>query len=151
MAYRPPLRRPGRPRPLRGAGGIVGVALLFCLVGVAGLGAYNLQAVYRASGPARDAADAFLRDVAAGDLPAAYNRLCPDTRDRLSRDAFAQRVRALPRIRTYEVRDVSVATNRAELKGTVTADVTWDTGVPEPRTLTMVTVDGDWRVCGDPF
>lgn len=130
---------------------MIGVALLFCLVGAAGLGAYNLQAVYRASGPAQEAAEAFLRDVTAGNLPAAYERLCPDTRSRVTRDGFAQRVRALPGIRTYEIRDVSVATNRAELKGTVTADVTWETGVPEARTLTMVTVDGDWRVCGDPF
>jgi hypothetical protein len=136
---------------MRGVGGVVGVALLFCLVGAAGLGAYNLQAVYRASGPAQEAAEAFLRDVAAGNLPAAYDQLCADTRNRVTRNGFAQRVRALPGIRTYEIRDVSVATHRGELKGTVTAEVTWETGVPETRTLSMVTADGDWRVCGDPL
>jgi hypothetical protein len=130
---------------------LIGVTLVLCLVGAAGLGVYNLQAVYRASGPAKQAAEAFLRDVAAGDLAGAYERLCPDTRARLSRDAFAQRVSALPRMRAYEIRDVSVATNKTELKGTVMANVTWANGVPESRSLTMVTVDGAWRVCGDPF
>lgn len=132
-------------------GVLAGVALLFCCVGAAGLGAWNLQAVYRASGPARAAADAFLRDVAAGNPSAAYDRLCPDTRARISRDRFAQRVRALPGIRKYQIKDVSVATDRSELKGTVTAKVTWDTGVFEDRELAVVTVDGSWRVCGDPF
>jgi hypothetical protein len=151
MAYRSSLRQSSRPRRMGLAGGVVGVALLFCCVGAAGLGAWNLQTVYRASGPAREAAEAFLRDVSAGNLPAAYDRLCPQTRERVSRDGFAQRVRALPGIRAYEIRDVSVATDRTELKGTVTADLTWQTGVPETRTLTMVTEDGQWRVCGDPF
>src|SRR5262249_40239396 len=128
MAYRPPLRHSARPRRMRGVGGVVGVALLFCLVGAAGLGADRLQSVHRASGRAKQAADGFLRDVAAGTLPAAYERLCPDTRGRISRDGFVQRVRVLPGVRTYEIRDVSVRTNRTELKGTVSADVTWATG-----------------------
>jgi Domain of unknown function (DUF4878) len=130
---------------------MAGVALLFCCVGAAGLGAWNLQSVYRASGPARDAAEAFVREVAAGDPAAAYGQLCPDTQRRIGRESFAQRVRALPEIRRYEIRDVSVATDRTELKGTVTARVTWATGVLEDRKLSVVTVDGDWRVCGDPF
>lgn len=130
---------------------LVGVALLFCCVGAAGLGAWNLQAVYRASGPARVATEGFLRDVSSGDVSAAYGRLCPETQRRIGRDGFAQKVRALPGIRRYEIEDVSLATARTEMKGTVTVRVTWATGVLEDRKLNVVTVDGDWRVCGDPF
>ncbi|HEX7746540.1 MAG TPA: hypothetical protein VF462_14915 [Micromonosporaceae bacterium] len=151
MAYRPPLRHSARRhQPLRLTGLVAGIALLFCVVGAAGLGAWNLQSVHRASGPARDAAEAFLRAVAAGDTTGAYNQLCPDTRGRIDRDGFARKIRALPAIRRYQIQGVSVATNRREMKGTVTAEVTWATGVLENRKLTMVTIDGKWRVCGDP-
>jgi hypothetical protein len=150
VAYRPP--PPHRSRRRVGLPGLlVGVALLFCCVGAAGLGAWNLQSVHRASGPARAAAEAFLRAVAAGDTATAYNQMCPETRGRVDRAGFAQKIRALPAIGRYEIRDVSVATDGRELKGTITATVTWATGVREDRKLSMVTVDGDWRVCGDPF
>jgi hypothetical protein len=152
MAYETGLRHRVRPRhPMRLVLVLLGVTVFACALGAGGLGAWNYQSVRHAAGPAREAADGFLREVAADDLRAAYDRLCPATRERLSREAFAQRVHALPKIGGYAIRDVRVVSDKREFRGTVSAEFTWESGVVEDRSLEMVTEKGDWRVCGDPF
>lgn len=152
MAYETPLGYRARPpRRMRLALVLLGVGVFVCAVGAAGLGAWNYQTARRAAGPAGEAADGFLREVAADDLAAAYDRLCPATRERISRDVFAQRIHALPKIGGYAIRDVRVVTDKGEFRGTVDAELTWDSGVVEDHALELVTDKGRWRVCGDPF
>lgn len=129
--------------------GAVGVGL--CFVGVAGLGAWNLQLVTQASGPVRETADGFLRSVTAGDTDGAYDRLCADARTRWSPLGFTSWVRTPPTVTGYEIVDVSVSTDRGRPKGTVTVRLTRDSGASEQRELTVVKEDGGWRVCGDPY
>jgi hypothetical protein len=152
MAYESPLGYRARsPRRMRLVLVLLGLAVFVCGVGAAGLGAWNYQSVRRAAGPAREAADGFLREVAADDLAAAYDRLCPATRERMNPEVFAQRIHALPKIGGYAIRDVRVSTDRGEFRGTVDAQLTWDSGVVEDHALELVTDKGRWQVCGDPF
>jgi hypothetical protein len=143
--------RSRRRRPLRRVLLLAGVALLVCCVGAAGLGAWNLQSVRRSSGPARQAVDAFLTDVAAGDRVRAYDRLCAGTRARWSREEFDRRFSASPRISRHAIEDVSVATRQGQLRGTVTATLTLDSGLVDRRELAVVQEGDGWRVCGDPL
>ncbi|GAB3935296.1 hypothetical protein GCM10027614_09790 [Micromonospora vulcania] len=126
-----------------------GVAL--CCVGVAGLGAWNLQTVRQAAGPIRETADGFLREVSVGDTTGAYDRLCSDARTRWSPIGFNSWVRTPPMVTDYEITDVSVATRSGRPHGTVTVRLTRSGGISEERQLPVVREDGDWRVCGDPF
>lgn len=128
-----------------------GVTVLLCCVGVAGLGAWNVQVVTQASGPVRETADGFLRSVTAGDTDGAYDRLCADTRNRWSPIGFTSWLRTPPVVDAYEILDVSVATRGGRPHGTVTVRLTRDSGLTEQRTLSVVREDGHWRVCGDPY
>ena len=121
------------------------------LVGAAGLGVWNFQHVYRATGPARAAADAFLRDVTSGDATGAYELLCADTRERYSRDEFARQLAVPSVIVEYAIDDVSVATDRGRLRGTATVRLTRRSGVVDRREVPLVHHGDGWRVCGDPF
>ncbi|MEW2382181.1 DUF4878 domain-containing protein [Micromonospora sp. NPDC047707] len=152
MGAEQPWSRPARPRrPVRAGLVFAGVGVALCCVGVAGLGARNLQVVTQASGPVRETADGFLRSVTAGDTDGAYDRLCADARTRWSQLGFTSWVRTPPTVSDYEILDVSVATRRGRPQGTVTVRLTRDSGTTEQREMTVVKEDGGWRVCGDPY
>ncbi|GAA3781664.1 hypothetical protein [Micromonospora maritima] len=145
-------QRPARRRrPVR-AGVLVAVlGLGTCLVGVAGLAAWNAQVVLQADGPVRETADGFFRDVAAGDTGRAYERLCRDARSRWSEAGFGSWVRTPPVVSGYEIVDVAVSTRGGRPRGTVVVRLNRDGGGSEERELTVVSENGSWRVCGDPF
>lgn len=148
----PPWIRPSQPRrPLRSGLVVAGALVLFCCVGVAGLAAWNLQAVTRAAGPVRHTADGFLRQLTTGDTDGAYDQLCADSRSRWSRIGFSSWVRTPPTVQDYEIVDVAVTSRRGRPQGTVTVRLTRDSGITEQRDLSVITEDGGWRVCGDPY
>lgn len=152
MADEQPWTRPARQtRPLRVAGAVTALAVLMVCVGAAGLGAFSFQSVFRASGPVREAADGFLREMTAGDTAAAYDRLCADTRSRWSALGFAAWVRTPPVVTRYEIVDVSVATRSGRPVGTVSVRLNRAAGPQQSRQVPVVSEDGRWRVCGDPF
>ena len=128
-----------------------GLAMILCLVGVAGLGAWNLQVIVGASGPVRETADGFFREVSAGEVDRAYERICAPARGRWSEVGFAGWVRTPPVVSGYEIVDVSVRTKGGKPVGEVVVRVTRDGGASERRTLPVVREKGEWRVCGDPF
>ncbi|AEB45205.1 MULTISPECIES: hypothetical protein [Micromonospora] len=128
-----------------------GIGVALCCVGVAGLGAWNVQVVTQAAGPVRETAEGFLRQVTAGDTDGAYGRLCSDARSRWSELGFASWVRTPPVVRDYEIVDVSVATRAGRPYGTVTVRLTRDSGSTEERDLSVVREEDGWRVCGDPY
>ncbi|PZF88010.1 Rv0361 family membrane protein [Micromonospora deserti] len=152
MGAEQPWSRPARQRrPVRAGLVFAGAAVALCCVGVAGLGAWNVQVVTQASGPVRETADGFLRSIAAGDADGAYDRLCADARSRWSEIGFTSWVRTPPVVSDYEIVDVSVATRGGRPRGTVTVRLTRDSGASEQRALSVVREDGGWRVCGDPY
>ncbi|MGC4807819.1 hypothetical protein [Micromonospora sp. DT233] len=145
--HRPARRgRPARTGALAAAAG-----LGLCLVGAAGLGAWNVQVVTGAAGPVRETADGFLRDVAAGDADRAYGRLCADARTRWSGSGFAAWLRTPPRVTGYEITDVRVATRGGRPRGTVAVRLIRDGGAGAAHDLPVVRDDDGWRVCGDPL
>ncbi|MEV4657398.1 hypothetical protein [Micromonospora sp. NPDC049301] len=147
-----PYSRPARRRrPMRTGLAFAGIGVALCCVGVAGLGAWNLQTVRQAAGPIRETADGFLNEVTLGDTDGAYERLCADARSRWSPVGFTSWVRTPPMVSDYEITDVSVTTRSGRPHGTVTVKVTRDGGISEERRLPVVREGGDWRVCGDPF
>ncbi|WP_089154035.1 Rv0361 family membrane protein [Micromonospora sp. NBS 11-29] len=148
QAWRRPARRR---RPARAGALVAGLALGTCLVGAAGLAAWNAQAVLGADGPVRDTADGFFRDVAAGDTDRAYGRLCAEARSRWSQAGFGSWVRTPPLVSGYEIVDVSVTTRAGRPRATVVVRLNRDGGGSEERELPVVSEDGGWRVCGDPF
>ncbi|MFC0007592.1 Rv0361 family membrane protein [Micromonospora siamensis] len=140
-----------RVRPVRSGLVLAGLGLGTCLIGVAGLAAWNVQVVTQAGGPVRETADGFLQQVAAGDTERAYGKLCADARTRWSQVGFDSWVRTPPRVSGYEITDVSISTLRGRPRATVTVRLTRDGGAGEERKLPVVQEDGKWRVCGDPF
>ncbi|WP_420118608.1 hypothetical protein [Micromonospora sp.] len=140
-----------RRRPVRTGLFLGGLAVGLCLVGVAGLGLWNVQVVAGATGPVRETADGFLRELSAGEVEQAYRRLCAPTRSRWSEVGFAGWVRTPPVVTGYEILDVSVRTKGGRPAGEVAVRVTRDGGADEQRRLPVVKEDGKWRVCGDPY
>jgi len=152
MAYE--RARPARHRPRRGLRAVLGVAGLVglvCCVGAAGLGLWNFQSVRRSTGPARAAADTFLADLAAGEHARAYDRLCPDTRQRWSRQDFVRRAVTPAKISRYVIEDTSVAAKDGRLRATVTAELIRGHDTVDRHDLPVVQSDEGWQVCGDPF
>lgn len=136
---------------MRGVLSLAAAGLFVCCVGAAGLGAWNFQHIRESSGDARDAAEAFLHEVTSGDADGAYDRLCGDTRERWSRDDFVQRLSVPPTIIRYAIDDVAVATDRGQVRGTVTARLTRRSGAVDRREMPMIKNGDQWQVCGDPF
>ncbi|NGM16007.1 hypothetical protein O3597_09870 [Verrucosispora sp. WMMA2044] len=152
MGAAQPWSRPARRRhPMRVGLVVAAAGTALCCVGVAGLGAWNLQLVTQAAAPVRQTAEGFLREVTTGDTGSAYERLCDDARTRWSELGFASWVRTPPVVRDYEIVDVSVATRGGRPHGKVTVLLTRDSGSTEQRNLSVVREDGGWRVCGDPY
>ncbi|MGC5030885.1 hypothetical protein [Micromonospora sp. DT229] len=152
MGAAQPWSRPARRRhPMRAGLTFAGIGVALCCVGVAGLGAWNVQVVTQAAGPVRETAEGFLRQVTAGDTAGAYERLCGDARSRWSEVGFTSWVRTPPVVRDYEILDVSVATRGGRPHGTVTVRLTRESGGTEQRDLSVVRDQDGWRVCGDPY
>ncbi|MFJ6197960.1 hypothetical protein [Micromonospora sp. NPDC092111] len=140
-----------RHRPVRTGLLLGGLGTALCLVGVAGLGLWNVQVVTQSSGPVRETADGFFRELSAGEVEQAYQRLCAQARGRWSEVGFAGWVRTPPVVTGYDIVDVSVRTKAGRPAGEVVVRVTRDGGASEERTLPVVRENGKWRVCGDPF
>jgi len=97
---------------------------------------------------ARIAADSFLRRLAAGNIPGAYDQLCNDTRQRVEREDFVAGIGGRPAVHTYTIDGIAVTGPHDAM---VTATLGDPSGARTPYEM-RVTVDrGTWRVCGDPL
>lgn len=129
---------------------VVGVVLVVCCVGAAGLGLWNYQLLRGTDGPVRAAADGFLRDVSsAGTAAAAYDRLCAATRDRWTRDEFVRRSTGPDAVIRYTIDRVRVATRGGRPEGTVNAKLVRRSGTVDERALRVIRNGDTWQVCGD--
>jgi hypothetical protein len=129
---------------------LFGVLLVLCC-GVVVAGTITYRSIQAASGPARDAANAFLGQLKADDTSAAYANLCATTRSRFSAADFAATVHNRPRVQSYSIVGTSVANVNGDVSATVTANIRYADGSSENRSLPLVK-DGDvWRICGQPY
>lgn len=129
---------------------VVGLVVFVCCVGAAGLGAWNYQLLRGTSGPVRAAADGFLRDVSSdGSAAAAYDQMCPATRDRWTREEFVRRATGPDAVIRYAIEQVKVATRDGQPEGTVSTRLVRRSGAVDNRKLQVVKDGDNWRVCGD--
>ncbi|HEX5595121.1 MAG TPA: hypothetical protein VFX61_03725 [Micromonosporaceae bacterium] len=151
MAYELPPTYTVRPhRRLRAVLLLFGLAVLVCGIAASGVGVWTFQSVKQEEGPARAAAERFLADLAADDVDGAYGRLCARTRERMDRETFNRWVRAQPKIDRHEISEVAMSAGGEGLKATVTAKLSWESGVVARQALPLVAEEGHWRVCGNP-
>lgn len=152
MAFEQPLRYGPRPRRwLRAVLLSLGVVVLLCAVGAAGLGLWSYQSVRAAYAPAQAAAEQFLTRLVDGDAAGAYALLCATTRQRWPQPEFTRLAAAPPLVR-YVVRDVQVTSRGGRPRAAVTVGLIRQSGGQEVRVMPVVRdTDSAWRVCGDPF
>jgi hypothetical protein len=130
---------------------VVGIVVAVCCVaGIAG-GIYLFTSINRATGPARDAADAFVRELEVGDTQDAYNMLCRSTKERFSPDAFASGVRSQPRITGHRILNTTVNTVNGRSSAQVTLELSYESGFTERHSFLVVPEDDAWKVCGNPY
>jgi len=151
MAYSYQVPQPPKRRTLRTVLIVVGVVLVLCCGG-AGVGGYFLyKGVKDATGPAKQAAEAFVGDLEGGDVAGAYGLLCGSTRERYTSDAFAEGVAKQPKIRSHTVDGVFVSNMNGRTSATVNMGLTMDSGFTDRHTFTLVKEDGAWKICGQPY
>jgi hypothetical protein len=154
MTYGPPLTPPA-PRPrqsLRPLFIVLAIVAVGCLGGAVVCGVAAFRIFDNATQPARDAADAFVEDLADGDHSGAYDRLCHDTLTRYELGEFTQEAHGFGQIVEHRFTGVGIEKNLgAPATATVTAELTIADGQQMTHTFSLVEEGDDWKVCGDPF
>jgi hypothetical protein len=130
---------------------VVGVVLVLCCGGAVVGGFFLFRTVQEATGPAREATDAFITDLESGDRAAAYDLLCASTQRQFTRDAFAQGLDQQPKVRSHKIDWVNVSNFNGRVSATVTTQLTLDTGFVDQHNFALVKENGQWKVCGQPY
>jgi len=126
---------------------VVGSVLAVCCV-LGGLGIYfGVRAI--TAGP-RDATDAFLRDLTAGNSTAVYDRLCESTRSRTTKDQLVEIMNGR-RPTSYKITGVSMQSVNGDSGAAVRTELSYPGGTSEPHTFRLRKEGGEWKVCGDPY
>ena len=127
---------------------IVAVALLLCCGGV-GYGIYRL--VWGSTAPARDAATSFVQNLEHGELNAAYESLCTQTRESFSRERFSDFLATQEKITGHSTVGFSVNSAGGRDTATVTMQLTHPSGGTTRHEFALVKEGGTYHVCGDPY
>jgi hypothetical protein len=148
MTYEPAFAPAPKPRrTVRTVLIVVGAVLgVCCLGGIAG-GYAIFRSVSNAVAPAREAATSYVDDVRAGNYQSAYGRLCQDVRNATTLEEFTSAQSAAPRIQSYKINGVNVSNYNGRSTGTVTAQITQETGAVLTQVFPLVKEEGEWRVC----
>jgi hypothetical protein len=128
---------------------VVGILALLCC-GVFIAGGFGFTSLLNTSGPAREAADTFLKQIQSGDASGAYASLCVPTRNRFTESAFAATVHNRP-LTSYSINGTSVANVNGNTTGRVSVELHYADGTSEKRAVPLVTENDQWRVCGQPY
>jgi hypothetical protein len=131
---------------------IAATALVLCCGG-GGFAIY--QVLKSATAPVRDAANAFVDDVSADRLDAAYASLCSSTKQKYSEAQFADYVNRQRKITGRSTIGFSVNKGAGEAggesTGSVTLRLTYSDGSTAEHMFGLVKEGGDYHVCGDPY
>lgn len=153
----PPYPAPQPPRPqgrstLKIVLIVVGAVLTLCCVGGIVGGYFLYQGVSEATAPVRGAANDYLADVEAARYDAAYDRLCADTRRRITRQEFAATLAGeTPKPVEHSLSGFNISTVNGVTTGSVTAVVTYDDGSKRSHSVELVKEGDAWKVCGQPY
>ncbi|WP_327006165.1 hypothetical protein OHA72_02015 [Dactylosporangium sp. NBC_01737] len=127
---------------------VLAVVVVLCCCG-GGAGAYFF--FDDRTKAAREATSAFLSDLESGDLAAAYERLCDDTRARYEQSSFEAAVNRRKPV-SHDLHWGGWYGNDNGLEtARITADVTYSTGPKEAHAVPLRKEAGAWKVCGNPY
>lgn len=104
-----------------------------------------------ATEPAKTAAEAFVTDLEAGNVDAAYGQLCAATRSKYTLEVFKNGVSKRPKITGHSFGGVNVTNYNGKTSATVVLTLTSDTGFTDRHTFPLVKDGDSWHVCGDPY
>lgn len=126
---------------------LAGVLVLCCCGGGAGAFLFFNNATKEAG----KATSAFLSELEAGNLTAAYDRLCTATRSRYERPTFEQAVNRRKPV-SHDVHWGGGYNNSdGRETATITADVAYEGGGKDARTFELLKESDIWKICGNPF
>jgi hypothetical protein len=128
---------------------VASVLAVCCLIGGI-VGFFAFRTVQGALGPPREATEAFLRDLIAGDSAAAYAKLCRTAQSRHPQAEVTAMINER-RPTGYEIGEVSVQNVNGVVSASVTANLTYADGFVEPHTFLLRREDDTWKVCGNPY
>ncbi len=129
---------------------VVGAALVVVCAGTVAGGYALLRGAGTDTGPARAAADAFLRDIQGGHYISAYGRLCDRTHTNYSEAQFTAYAQGQPKIRSYKITGVDLSTVNGDDSALVTVAITQDTGSTATHVMPLIR-QSVWYVCGEPY
>lgn len=127
-------------------GGVVGGIILLAILGVILLVTTILHAV----GPARDATTAYFDAVKAHDWAGAYNKLSAPlqatTKPADLQATWTRREQADGPIDHFNVTNTNVNNTNGKVTATVTGTLIYTSGASDPKIVTLVKEDGNWKL-----
>lgn len=129
---------------------IVGVTLAVCCLGGGTLAYFfGIRPLTGATGPARQAADAFITDLE-DSPPTAYGALCAATQRAFTQDRFVENVNSR-RPTAHEIVGVSTFNSSGHVTVTVVASMSYTNGLIDRHAFPLLKEGGMWKVCGQPY
>lgn len=142
--YFPPQQPPKPKRSYKTLFIVLGIVVVLCCAGGIGTAFWGVDKFRGAVGAVRGAAAEYLDAVQAGDLDGAYGQLCSRSRSTFTRDEYAAET---PKISSYHINGTSVSNINGVKTGTVTSDITLESGTSIASVLNLIKEQDDWRVC----
>ncbi|MET7421760.1 hypothetical protein [Dactylosporangium sp. NPDC005555] len=127
---------------------VIAVLAVLCCCG-GGAGAFFFfNGATKAAG---EATSAFLTDLQAGNLTAAYDRLCDATRSRYEQPSFAEVVNRRKPV-SHDVHwGGGYDNSNGRETASITADISYAGGGRDAHTFQLTKDAGTWEICGDPY
>jgi Domain of unknown function (DUF4878) len=124
-----------------------GALLVLCCIGAIIAGAFGIKALRDATGPAKSVVTGYYDDLKAGNYGEAYDRICAQTKQQVTREDFIDVQNLLPHITDYKVSNLDVTTVNGKTTGTAQVQVTRERGGTTTQTVRLIKEDGHWKVC----
>jgi hypothetical protein len=144
--YAPPPPRKSNKRLWWIIGGAVGAFLILVVVGIILL----VTTLLHTGGPARDASVAYFAAVKAHDWPTAYDKLSASlqatTKPADLQATWTRREQANGPIDHFNVTNTNVNNTNGKVTATVTGTLVYASGTSDPKVVTLVKENGNWKL-----
>lgn len=126
---------------------VAGILLALCCIGSLIAGFFIYRAIQEGTGPAKNAVTGYYEDLKAGNYGSAYDRLCSETQEAVTRDDFVSVQNLLPKVTDYKVVGVNVSNVNGKWTGSVSVRVSRDRAGETTQNVELVKEGGGWKVC----
>jgi hypothetical protein len=145
--YASPVLPPKKNQTLKIVLIVLGALLVLCCIGALIAGAFGYKAFRDATGPAKSAVTGYYDDLKAGNYGSAYDRLCAESQEAVTREDFIGVQNLLPNITDYKITGVNVNNSNGKVTGSVNVTVTRERSGESTQTIELRKEGGDWKVC----